>query len=249
MNALSTPLLHVDDLAKLRNVDERELVTIIDGQVEGLEKLKNRTYAAYSAAQSAAYKVSQAKFETAVAGLFTEDRKNFNTLMDCNKKLSEGLLALSASMEISFKNQERFAQSIETLFLLGCESMAENRRVSDSLAKALSNAKAKGYSEDTRERLIAVIKQLKSRQHVLFRMEKLAENSKGLAVEVSAMREELDRRNTTSLPSGLNERILHLEASTGHASSQKASKTVTILACVAGFMGFAMGVASLFLHH
>ncbi|WP_249211413.1 hypothetical protein [Gluconobacter cerinus] len=255
MNLISIMPLHVDQLASLRKVDDNELVTIIDSHVADMESLRNKTYAAYSRAQSASYMVSQGKFDTAVLGLFTEDRKNFKTLMACNKKISESVLGLAEGLEAVLKIQEKFAQSLETLFLLGCENIAENKRVSEGLAKALTHAKEKGYSDETKERVIAVMKQLQSRRDVMDRIETLNKNNQDLTSQVSKMRKELSQANVASLPSGLNERVLRLEKSTTQATSgasglaQSAIKTGTVLAYVAGFLGFAMGAASLLLHH
>ncbi len=256
MSASKGISLSLNNITLLRSLDEREVANSILGNANNLKALEAKTHSALDSASSAVRKLKEAKFETSVGGLFTEGRKNFKTIMNCQSTAVDGIVALSEAMSISLEHQKTFAESLDALFFLGCESIAENRKISQSLEMALSDMRSDFYGESDRERIISVIRQLKDRQDVHFKIEGILRDNRNIFDFLDELKENNDARMAalekyiSAASDSFSRRITVLEERSSQPQVHgQSGRSGYIFAYVFGVIGMAMGAAALFLHH
>lgn len=178
------------------NISEEDLPDVISEQFKAIVEIDKRIQEATDNCASAkefADKMILAK------GLNQKDA--INSTQDAVKSLAEAQTALSDAQRMLFENQQKMADGMRYLLILGASSIAMNRVVITELEAKLKQAAGEQLSEKAREELIEVIKLLREQESAFSRQDRISEQIKshGKEIEtihrVDAMQDEIDKKH------------------------------------------------------
>lgn len=98
-----------------------------------------------------------------------------NTTQDAVRSIADAQTALSDAQKILFENQQKMANGMRYLLMLGASNIAMSRIVITELEAKLKQATKEQLSENAREELINVIKLLREQESAFSRQDRLSE--------------------------------------------------------------------------
>lgn len=182
-----------DTYEHIKDINQDELPDIITSHLEGLKELSTKADTALGAAKTASEKVENSKFGTTGFGIFTDDKKNFETLKDAQNEIAKATIAVSDGLKVAYKNQEALAKVSKYLFTLGCSSIATSRIVVKQLEIELSGASPDKLSDFAKSELYSVIRQLKAQEDIFEKLEHLKENEKSILKKIEKHSSEIQQ--------------------------------------------------------
>ena len=141
------------------NISEEELPDVISEQFKTIVEIDKRI-------QEATANCAEAK---EVAGKMTlvkilNPKEAIDSTQDAVRSLTKAQIALSDAQKMLFENQQKLADGMRYLLVLGASSIAMNRVVIAELEAKLKQATQEQLSEKAREELIGVIRLLSEQE-------------------------------------------------------------------------------------
>jgi DNA repair exonuclease SbcCD ATPase subunit len=162
------------DAATLR-INEKDLPSVLQGQVETLNELSKSLEKALRAADKATNSAKNAKNKS--AGLF-KNKAAIEELQSAGVDVADAIASAAEAQKISFEFQTKLAEISKYLIALGCINIVNNKTVIRQLESKLKNASKEELSELARQELMNVIRQLKAQEDILSKQEAHAEIAK-----------------------------------------------------------------------
>jgi hypothetical protein len=192
--------LNIHEIADLDgiSISEEELPDVISEQFKAIIEIDKRIQEATdncSVAKEIADKMILAKA--------LNQKDAINSTQDAVKSLAESQTALTEAQRMLFENQQKMANGMRYLLVLGASSIAMNRVVIAELEAKLKRATKEQLSEKAREELIGVIRLLREQESAFSKQDRMSEQIKNHGKEikriqsVDALQDEKDRRHDT----------------------------------------------------
>ncbi|GHT71286.1 hypothetical protein FACS1894110_24130 [Spirochaetia bacterium] len=151
------------DAATLR-VDEKDLPTAIQDQIEKLNELSKSVAKAVQAADKATNSAKKARGMS--AGLFKK-KAAIEELQSAGVDLADAVASEAEAQKISFEFQKKLAEFSKFLLALGISNIANNRTIVRQLELKLKGASKGKLSELVSQEIMNVVRQLKEREDIL----------------------------------------------------------------------------------
>ena len=178
------------------NISEEELPDVISEQFKVIMETDKKIQEAEigcATAKEIADRMNHAK---------TLNQKDaINTTQDAVRSLAEAQAALSIAQKMLFENQQKMADGMRYLLVLGASSIAMNRVVIAELEAKLKQATKEQLSEKAREELIGVILLLREQESAFSKQDRMSEQIKSHGKEIETihrvdeMQDETDRKH------------------------------------------------------
>ena len=180
------------NIEELENISQEELPSVISEQFEAIVTLDKRIQEAEencAAAKEAADKMIMAK------NLNKKDA--INATQDAVRSLADAQASLSDAQKVLFENQQKMANGMRYLLMVGASSIATSRTVVSQLENKLKQATKEQLSEKAREELIGVIKLLREQESAFSKQDRMSEQIKKHDKEIETMHhvDELQNEN------------------------------------------------------
>ena len=136
-----------------------------------------------------------------------------NTTQDAVRSIADAQTALSDAQKILFGNQQKMANGMRYLLMLGASNIAMSRIVITELEAKLKQAAKEQLSANAREELINVIKLLREQESAFSRQDRLSEQIKIHSSDIEDIRrtdenqDETDRRHDTLIAENASKNI------------------------------------------
>ena len=157
------------------NINEKDLPSIIGGQVQKLKDLDNRIERAWREAKHAQKKAQSASEKSAGWG---KKKAAIEELQEAVVGISSATTTNAEIGKKIFEFQSQLVEINKYLFALGVGSIALNRSVVRQLQLKLDGAPKEKMSELVKGEIITVIKQLKAQEDILAKQEFITKKTK-----------------------------------------------------------------------
>lgn len=176
--------INVTDLTEIDNINisEEELPSIISEQFESIVALDKRIQEATencATAKEAADKMIMARM--------MNKKDAINATQDAVRSLADAQGALSEAQIVLFENQQKMAEGMRYLLMVGASSIAMSRTVVSQLENKLKQATKEQLSDKAREELIGVIKLLRDQESAFSKQDRMSEQIKKHDKEIETM--------------------------------------------------------------
>ena len=186
------------NITELENisVSEEELPGVISEQFEEIVEIDRRIREVTEHCAKAKTNADQMILAKAL-----NQKDAINTTQDAVRSLAEAQTALSDAQRMLFENQQKMADGMRYLLVLGASSIAMNRVVIAELEAKLKQATKEQLSEKAREELIGVIRLLREQESAFSKQDRMSDEIKmhGLEIatihRVDAKQDEIDQRH------------------------------------------------------
>lgn len=190
------------------NISEEELPDVISEQFKTIVEIDKRI-------QEATANCAEAK---EVAGRMIlvkklNQKEAIDSTQDAVRSLTEAQIALSDAQKMLFENQQKLADGMRYLLVLGASSIAMNRVVIAELEAKLKQATQEQLSEKAREELIGVIRLLREQESAFSKQDRMSEQIKIHSNEikwihnVDAMQDATDRKHDTLIAENASKNV------------------------------------------
>lgn len=156
----------------VNTVNENQLPTVISSQFKELTELENNVVKAMDMATQAKRKANDAQVS---AGLFKK-KKAIEALQEAVKGQANALIPIVDAQKLLLKYQAGLTKITIFLANLGAQNLAMNRAVVRELELRLKGASDEEFSDLAKQELIKVIADLKNREDIMNKQDKIAEN-------------------------------------------------------------------------
>lgn len=140
-------------------IKEEELPTVVSEQFEMIKKTDKKIKEAQEKCEEAKEKAQKMK-----PAVFGKNICAINETQDVVKSLIVSQESLANAQKYLFDNQQKMAEAIRYLLVLGATSISMSRLVTKELELKLRKASEEELSKETRKELIGVIKLLKEQE-------------------------------------------------------------------------------------
>ena len=165
----------VTDIVEIENVNisEEELPTVISEQFKTIIEIDKKI-------QDASHKCEEAKIiaNQLILAKGMNQKDAINSTQDAVRAIAISQESLSEAQRVLFENQQRMAEAIRYLLMLGASSIVTCKTVISELEAKLKQASTEKLSTQSREDLIGLIKLLKDQESVLTKQERITEQVK-----------------------------------------------------------------------
>ena len=190
----------ITDISEIEKIEisEKDLPDVISEQFAAIIEIDKRIKEAEiscNVAKEAADKMTAAKM--------INKKEAINTTQDAVRSLAEAQATLSNAQKMLFENQQKMADGMRYLLVLGASNIAMNRVVISELESKLKQASREQLSAKAREELVGVIKLLREQESVFSKQERMSEQIKAQGQEikeihtVDALQNETDKIHDT----------------------------------------------------
>lgn len=162
--ATETKAVHVNRDIVAIHVDEKEIPSLIRGQLRELDRYKKSVDSSIKQAGAAIRSAEKAKESS--TGLF-QKKDTIEKIQGAVADSAEALGAFAASQKISFEYQQKLGECCKYLFGLGVSNIATNRSVVRELEMRLQGASKEELDELARQEIFGVIQQLKAQEDMM----------------------------------------------------------------------------------
>ena len=165
----------VTDIVEIENtnISEEELPTVISEQFKTIIEIDKKI-------QDASEKCEEAKLiaNQLILAKGMNQKDAINSTQDAVRAIAISQESLSEAQRVLFENQQRMAEAIRYLLMLGASSIVTCKTVISELEAKLKQASTEKLSTQSREDLIGLIKLLKDQESVLTKQERITEQVK-----------------------------------------------------------------------
>ena len=121
--------------------------------------------------------------------------ESINTTQDAVKALAMAQISIVEAQKSLFENQQKMADSIKFLLMVGASSIASNKLVIKELETKLNTASKESLSESARQELVNLVKMLKEQETTFAKQERLSTQIKETAKIVEEQGKEIEEAN------------------------------------------------------
>ena len=201
---------NITDIEELENINisEEELPEVISEQFKAIVEIDKRIAEAEIACASA--KETADKMILAKA---LNQKDAINATQDAVRSLAEAQTTLSDAQRMLFANQQKMADGMRYLLMLGASSIAMNRVVILELESKLKQATQEQLSEKAREELIGVVRLLREQESAFSKQDRMSNQIKSQSKEietihrVDAMQDEIDKQHDSLIAKNTSKNI------------------------------------------
>lgn len=172
----------------VNTVNENQLPTVISSQFKKLTELENNVVKAMNMAAQAKRKANDAQVS---AGLFKK-KKAIEALQEAVKGQANALIPIVDAQKLLLKYQADLTKITIFLANLGAQNLAMNRAVVRELELRLKGASDEEFSDLAKQELIKVIADLKNREDIMNKQDKIAENVGKQHEDIKKLNKQID---------------------------------------------------------
>ena len=142
-----------------------------------------------------------------------DQKEAINSTQDAVRSIAEAQTALTDAQKMLFKNQQKMADGMRYLLMLGASSIAMNRVVITELESKLKQASEEQLSEQTREELIGVVRLLREQESAFSKQERMSDQIKSHGREIAsiqkvdALQDETDRKHDSLIAENASKNV------------------------------------------
>lgn len=176
----------------VENISEEELPDVISEQFEAILDLDKRIQEATENCANA-----KAMADRMIVAKNLNKKEAINATQDVVRSLADAQASLSDAQKVLFENQQKMANGMRYLLMLGASSIAMNRAVILELEKKLKDAEKGKLSVQAREELIGVINLLREQESAFSKQDRMSEQIKKHDREIETMHSVDAKQNET----------------------------------------------------
>lgn len=215
---------------------------IVATQFEQIRVLSEKIELTMAVAEKAKKSVETAQSKSA---RFGKKKEAIESIQKTMGDMAEAQVTAAESQKVSFEYQQELASAIKYLFALGCSSIAANRSVVQQLELKLKGASEKKLSELAKQEILNVVRELKSREDLMKKYNKLSSKVK-----------EHDQRLDEQFKKDIEQdkSIFELEDNAKSAQKEidslknnKLNRALLIIAIALGAIGVILGIIHFFI--
>lgn len=200
-------IINITDIENM-DINEESLPEAVSAQFQAISEIDKRIQE--SERNCATAKEIADKMVLAKA---LNQKDAINTTQDAVRSIADAQTALSDAQKILFENQQKMANGMRYLLMLGASNIAMSRIVITELEAKLKQATKEQLSKNAREELINVIKLLREQESAFSRQDRLSEQIKIHSSNIEDIRrtdenqDETDRRHDSLIAENASKNI------------------------------------------
>lgn len=231
------------------NISEEELPNVISDQFQKIIEIDKAIKAATENCE-----IAKSKAEKMICSKFGNDKKAINSTQDVVKSIADAQISLGIAQKVLFENQQKMADGMRYLLIIGASSIAINKAVVTSIKLKLKQASQEELSEATRKELIRVIKLLREQEDAFSKQDRMSEKIDFIDKEIESIhlideqQNEKDEEHDKSIAQNKSindEQANQIEKLQKKANKQDESlKQIKIISIISGVVALASCVLS-----